>query len=99
MAETLDNLSDTEIEIIEALTNNGYDLQDALEVLDDVIYYSDCNDMEDIAYQYIEESGLLNNVPRDIARYFDYAAFGRDMEIEGNFMFTNYGNCIQVLWN
>lgn len=26
MAETLDNLSDTEIEIMEALTENGYDL-------------------------------------------------------------------------
>lgn len=97
MAETLDNLSGTEIEIMETLTENGYDLEDALETLDNVIYYSDCNDMEDIAYQYIEESGLLNNVPQEIARYFDYAALGRDMEIEGNFIFTDNGNCIQVL--
>lgn len=97
MAETLDNLSDTEIEIMEALTENGYDLEDALKVLDGVIYYSNCEDMEDIAYQYIEESGLLNNVPQEIARYFDYAAFGRDIETEGNFIFTDNGNCIQVL--
>lgn len=97
MAETLDNLSDTEIEIMEALTENGYDLEDALETLDNVIYYSDCEDMEDVAYKYIEETGLLNNVPQEIARYFDYAAFGRDIEIEGNFIFTDDGNCIQVL--
>lgn len=97
MAETLDNLSDTEIEIMEALTENGYDLEDALEVLDDVIYYSNCEDIEDVAYKYIEETGLLNNVPQEIARYFDYAAFGRDIETEGNFIFTDDGNCIQVL--
>lgn len=97
MAETLDNLSDTEIEIMEALTENGYDLEDALETLDNVIYYSDCEDMEDVAYKYIEETGLLNNVPQEIARYFDYAAFGRDIETEGNFIFTDDGNCIQVL--
>ena len=79
------------------ITENGYDLEDALKVLDGVIYYSNCEDMEDIAYQYIEESGLLNNVPQEIARYFDYAAFGRDIETEGNFIFTDNGNCIQVL--
>lgn len=42
-------------------------------------------------------TGLLNNVPQEIARYFDYAAFGRDIETEGNFIFTDDGNCIQVL--
>ena len=79
------------------ITENGYDLEDALEVLDDVIYYSNCEDMEDVAYKYVEETGLLNNVPQEIARYFDYAAFGRDIETEGNFIFTDDGNCIQVL--
>lgn len=97
MAETLDNLSETEVEIMETLTDNGYDLDEALKKIDDVIYYGNCEDMEDVAYQYIEESGLLNNVPEEIARYFDYAAYGRDLEIDGCFIFTNDGNCIQIL--
>lgn len=79
-----------------ALLSEGYTLEEALDKYDDVMVYSDCHDMTDVAYAYIEETGLLNDVPDHLRNYFDYEAFGRDMSFEGQFIFTNDGNCIEV---
>lgn len=75
-------------EIIEYWFN---DIEDLLEHKDDIISYSDCSSMEDIAYYYIEETGVLNALPENLRYYFDYASFGRDMELEGNFLITSHG--------
>ena len=53
--------------------------------------------MTDVAYQYIEETGMLDGVPDNIRNYFDYEAFGRDMSYGGEFIFTDNGNCIEVI--
>ena len=45
--------------------------------------------MTDVAYQVVEECGYLDNVPDDVARYFDYESFGRELEIEGNYIFLD----------
>lgn len=47
--------------------------------------------MEEVAEYYVEETGLLNSLPINLRHYFDYAAFGRDMEIEGNFLVACQG--------
>jgi hypothetical protein len=52
------------------------------------IYYN-CDDMADVAYQVVEECGYLDNVPDDVARYFDYESFGMELEIEGNYIFLD----------
>ena len=96
MAETLADLDDYDLEIIGALLSEGYDLEEALDKKDDVMVFSDCHDMTDVAYAYIEETGMLDSVPDSIARYFDYEAFGRDMSFEGQFVFTDRGNCIEI---
>lgn len=75
-------------EIIEYWFN---DIEDLLDHKDDIISYSDCSSMEDIAYYYIEETGILNALPENLRYYFDYASFGRDMELEGNFLITSNG--------
>lgn len=36
----------------------------------------------DLAYDRVEESGMLSDVPEYIAMYFDYEAYGRDLAIE-----------------
>lgn len=95
-AEQLDDLDEWELDIVTALLSEGYTLEDALDKYDDVMVYSDCHDMTDVAYAYIEETGMLDGVPENIANYFDYEAFGRDMGFEGQFIFTNDGNCIEV---
>lgn len=67
------------------------DIEDLLEHKDDIICYSDCQSMADIAEYYIEETGVLSGMPENLRYYFDYTAFGRDMETEGNFLVTSHG--------
>ena len=43
------------------------------------------DNMEDIAYSYIEESEALQGMAESLQGYFDYEALGRDMEIEGSY--------------
>jgi antirestriction protein len=52
--------------------------------------------MSDVAYKYIEDSGLLDNCDDVIARYFDYDKFGRDLEIEGSFYYLGGGEYIEI---
>ena len=55
------------------------------------LYYSDFADAycgkydseEDYAYEYIENTGMLDNLPEWVQRYFDYEAFARDMFLDG----------------
>lgn len=96
-AETLDSLSAEEMDIVEALMDY-HDFEEALEIVSngDYVLYSGCNDMSDVAYQIVEESGMLNGVNSHLANYFDYAAYGRDLDIEGEFIQTSDG-IIEVL--
>lgn len=97
LAETLEDMNDNDREVVEALLSEGYSLEDAIDKKDDCIVYSDCNDMEDVARQYVEETGLLNSIPENLRDYFDFEAYGRDMSYEGQYVFTKEGNCVQIL--
>ena len=44
---------------------------------------------EDFAIQYVEQIGLLDGISSDIANYFDYAAYGRDLFLNGDFTYCN----------
>lgn len=65
--------------------------EDMAEHKDDIICYSDCEDMEDVARYFIEETGALGEIPSSLQNYIDYEAYGRDLEISGNFLVTAYG--------
>jgi len=97
IAEQLDDLSDYEEEIVSAMVGNGYSLEDAIDKKDDVMFYSGCSTMAEVAEQYADETGLLDSIPENLRYYFDFEAFGRDMSFEGEFIFTDNGNCIEVL--
>lgn len=97
MAEMLEDLDDADIEVITALMSDGYSFDEAIDKKDDVIIFADCEDMADVARQYIEETGMLEAMPEHLRDYFDFAAYGRDMSFEGHFVFTNNGNCIEIL--
>lgn len=89
IAEEMDGLDETEIKVFKAyLDYYGSDyIDEALQTVrsgDYSIYY-DCSDMSDVAEQYIEETGLLSTIPDSLQYYFDYEAYGRDMEINGTF--------------
>lgn len=74
-------------EIMETFIYHGYTIEEAIEKIENDEYnvYNDCDDMTDVAYQVIEESGMLSEAPELVQRYFDYEAFGRDLDLEGYF--------------
>ena len=95
MAEEIENLNEWELETLEALLTYFDDVEEALEKIEDVTIWAGCDDMEEVAEQYAEETGLLDCIPENLRYYFDFEAFGRDMEIEGTFIFYN-GDCYEV---
>ena len=99
MAERIEELDEEESEVVKVLMSElGYTLDEAIDKVNsgDYTIYSDCDDMTDIAYQVVDECGYLNNVPDNVARYFDYESFGRDLGIEGTYIFTDDNNAIEI---
>lgn len=97
LAEQLDELDESDMIAIQAYLLNGSDFKEALEKVQDGDYriYSDCDSMTDVAYEVVEECGYLDKVPENVARYFDYEAFGRDLGIEGTFYNIN-GDMVEL---
>ena len=62
--------------IMEAYTS---DINDALDMVDDVIFYPGYS-LIDVAYEIVEECYEL---PEIAQRYFDYEAFARDLSFDG----------------
>ena len=52
-------------------------------------YCGEYKSLEDYAYEYCEDTGMLDDVPDNIKMYFDYAAFGRDMDLGGDITFID----------
>lgn len=65
-------------------------IEELLEHVEDIICYSDCDSMKDIANEALE-SGCLGEISEKVKMYIDYSALGRDMEIEGNYLITSHG--------
>ncbi len=99
LAEKIDELDEHDRLLLEAFIENE-GLDGALEKLnnnglDGCIYYN-CKNMEDVAHQIIDESGLLESMPENLRQYFNYAAYGRDLDLEGTFV--QLDNCIVQLY-
>lgn len=91
LAEQIDDLDDYQKEIVSALMDcYTNDIEEAISLVDDCYLYSDCNDFTDLAYQLVDEMGLLDGVPETLKNYFDYEAYGRDLSFE-NFYNTDFG--------
>lgn len=91
LAEALEDLDSEEENVLSVMLEDGCTFEEALEKIKDrdyMVYYN-CDSMEDVAYQVVEESGLLDGVPEKVARYFNYEAYGRDLELEGTFYQIN----------
>jgi len=96
-AERLSNISEDE-EVISAIFG-GFSVEEALEILENGEYrvYNDCDDMADVAYQLYEESGRLAEIEKVISpSYIDWDAIGRDMEIEGTFIYAGNGVYVEI---
>lgn len=42
-------------------------------------YAGEWDDFDDYAYQHVSDMGILDGVPEEVARYFDHAAYARDL--------------------
>lgn len=93
LAEELENFDEYELEAFGAMLEYGYATDEALKKVQDgdYMYYSGCCSMAEVAEQYADETGLLANIPDDLRYYFDFEAYGRDMEINGSFVETESG--------
>ena len=59
-------------------------LEELVEHKDDIILYSGCETMTDLAYYLIDEEQILGEIPSSLQNYIDYEAYGRDLDIEGD---------------
>jgi len=87
VAEQIDPLSDDEITAITLMIEAGVvsNTHEAIDKLDD-IHNTGESKMEDVAYNYVNDCGLLESMPESLKGYFDYEALGRDMEINGTYL-------------
>lgn len=82
--EMMESLDDSERDAFRAFTDNmgphdGTSLACFREA-----YIGEFDSVENYAQQYINDVGLLSDVPDHIARYFDLAAFARDLVLGGD---------------
>ena len=97
--ERVETLSEDEQLILQAHISD-YGFRDVLNDFENVnfndarIYYN-VEDMEDVAREYAEETGLLSSIPDNLQNYFDFKAFGRDLSYDSNYVFLDGGVCVE----
>lgn len=99
IAERIKELDEEGSKVVKALIQKlDYTLDEAIYKVNSGDYriYSDCDNMTDIAYHVVEECEYLNNVPDNVARYFDYESFGRDLSIERTYIFLDGSEVIEI---
>lgn len=97
-AEELDDLDGNQKQAIKAFLEDGSTFDEALKGVQEFNYqiYTNCETMEDVAMELVKECGMLEHVPENIAQYFDYEAFGRDLDLEGKY-YNIDGDMIELL--
>ncbi len=90
IAETLEDLEDWERDIVKALLDEGYNLDEAIEIAPDCIEWTDCDSMADVAYRMYED-GLLGEIPDHLINYIDWDAYGRDLSYDSHWIATDNG--------
>lgn len=99
IAERIKELDEEGSKVVKALIQKlDYTLDEAIDKVNsgDYMIYNDCENMTDVAYQVVEECGYLENVPDNVARYFDYESFGRELGIAGNYIFLDGSEVIEI---
>lgn len=93
LAEELETFDEYELEAFGAMLDAGLDTDEALQKVQDNEYrlYNGCYSMAEVAEMYADETGLLSSMPDDLRMYFDFEAYGRDMDINGHFIETDSG--------
>lgn len=91
--ETIQGFPEEVLDKLEDFKTYFGGIEELAENLDRIICYSGCGTMADVAEYLVSERNALGDVPPLLADYFDYEAYGRDLEIDGYFIDTSYGIC------
>ena len=94
--EVIDQYGESAADIIAAYTNMISDDLSNISSYDFYIY-SNCYTMADVAFEYLDQTGGLDEIPEHLRNYFDYESYGRDMEIEGTFYYAGGGDYIEIV--
>ena len=90
--QRLSELSDYESKVYSAAVEIWGKNYVDLDELDDYILHEGITDNYDLGYYYAVESGCYDlSKMGDLADYFDYEAFGRDIAIEADGGFSSFG--------
>ena len=87
-AEKLEELDDEQREIVQALLDNSFDLDDAIEEAENGIFYEGCDDMSDVAMKELDDD---SSIPEYIRCYIDYQSYGEMLDSEGQYYPTTNG--------
>ena len=94
--DIIDQYGEDAESVIDAFTNMiSSDLNDISNY--EFYFYSDCYNMADVAFEYLDQTGGLDEMPEHLRNYFDYEACGRDMEIEGRFYYAGGGLYVEIV--
>ncbi|ARF70747.1 hypothetical protein B7C51_25075 (plasmid) [Paenibacillus larvae subsp. pulvifaciens] len=100
--EIAERLSDINLDrnIIEKILDNFCNIEEGINVIEneEYILYDNCESMSDVAYEIVHELGFINEIPESLSSYFDYEAFGRDLEIERTFLYAGNGTYVEIIW-
>ena len=84
--EQLEELPDYLLDDLDSFISCYGSLEELVEHKDDIILYSGCETMTDVAYYLIDEVQALGEIPSSLQNYIDYEAYGRDLDIEGHLL-------------
>lgn len=90
-----DYMEDTEHpdEVKRAVADHVSNVNEYFDSIDDAYFYPDCDDMTDVAYYVVNEldGGPENLKPETLAQYFDYEAYGNNLDTSGTWIKTDNG--------
>lgn len=93
LMELFESLDEQDIEKIQAVMNCfGYEAEDVIDRLDDFVLYPFIHNEDDLGRYWLEKSGcyVLSSLG-NLVNYIDYKSFGRDIALESNGGFTDFG--------
>jgi antirestriction protein len=73
-----------------------HDLKEALSDCQDA-YLGQYDRVLDYAIEYVDETGMLNDVPSTIANYFDYEAYAKDLVLSGDVWLSDNGHLFRSI--
>lgn len=92
-----EGLDDKIVKLMFEHTSNIDEVIDIIRNGDYQVYY-EVTSMADVAYECLENSGLLDKVPEELLNYIDFQRYGNDMELYGKFYF-DFSNrmCVEII--